>query len=171
MLAILLTPGIGRGQSASPSANQLKAAFVYHFAQFVEWPTGTFKDSHSPIIVGILGENPFGGELEKTLSGKRVNERLLEVQQFGSVSEATNACQILFINPPDHKQLPDIVKSLGNARILTIGDSEGFTEADGMIGFFMEGAKVRFRINDAAAKRVGLRISSKLLSLASRSGR
>lgn len=171
LLGSLLAAACARGQTAPPSEYQLKAAFLYHFAQFVEWPAAAFPEAGSPLVIGILGENPFGAELEKTMSGKRINQHPLLVKEVRSLAEATNSCHMLFIAASEKKRLPEILAPLGGASILTVGETERFTEAGGIINFVLEGTRIRFQINETAARNARLRISSKLLSLASRTAR
>jgi YfiR/HmsC-like len=163
-LVWLLAIGGGRAQEPRPNEYlyQLKAAFLLNFAKFVEWPPMAFANADSPLVLGVLGENPFGD----ILKGKAINNRLLKVEQFHSSAEATN-CHILFIRASEKERLSAIIQSLGKACVLTVGDEiDGFTDK-GMINFVLREKKIRFQINDAAAKNVGLKISSKLLSLAS----
>ena len=153
-------------QEAQPSEYQVKAAFMYHFAQLVSWPPSAFNEAKTPLVVAVLGENPFGTNLEQTLHGKRINEHPLDVREVQSVSEATNGCHILFISSSEKKRLPDILQAVRGTSLLTVAEMDPFTEAGGMIQLFREGSKIRFRINDSAAKAAGLKISSKLLNLA-----
>jgi hypothetical protein len=166
-LVWLLTVGGGRAQEFQPSEYQLKAAFLFNFAKFVEWPPEAFAEARSPIVIGILGENPFGGDLERTIRNKTISNRSLAVKEIRSLAEATN-CHLLFISTSEKQRLPEIIQGLRGASVLTVGETERFTEAGGMINFVLEGNKIRFRINDEAAKSAGLKISSKLLSLALR---
>jgi len=162
-LVWLLAVGGGRAQDSSSIEYQLKAAFLLNFTKFVEWPPAAFAKADSPIVLGILGENPFG----EVLKGKTINNRLLKVEPFRSLAEVTN-CHILFIRASEKERLPAIIQSLGKACVLTVGDEiDGFT-ARGMINFVQREKKIRFQINEAAAKRADLKISSKLLSLAVR---
>lgn len=165
--ALLLAADVGRAQENQPSEYQVKAAFLYNFAQFVDWPATAFANDRSPLVIGIFGADPFGGELDQTVRGKTHNSHPLAVKQLRSLSEATNSCHILFISPSEKKRLPEIFTSLGSASVLTVGETERFIESGGMINFILVGTKVRFQINDAAAKHAGLKISSKLLNLAS----
>jgi hypothetical protein len=167
-LALLLGCGAARAQQSQPSEYQLKAAFLYHFAEFVDWPASAFVAPTSPMIIGILGDNPFGNELEQAVRGKSLNNHPLSVRSIGSVPEATTNCHILFISSSEKKRLPEIFTGLGQASVLTVGEMDRFNESGGMINFVLEGTKIRFQINDAAARRVGLKISSKLMSLATR---
>jgi hypothetical protein len=146
-----------------PSEYQIKAAFLFNFAKFVEWPPQAFADTNSPIIIGVLGKNSFGTDLEKTIRDKRVNNRLFQFKNFTSIAEATN-CHILFISSSE-KDVTKIIEGLHNASILTVSDTDGFIKAGGMINFLLQDAKIRFEISDAAAKKAGLQVSSKLLSL------
>lgn len=158
-------------QNAQPSEYQIKAAFLYNFAKFVEWPAQAFARPTSPIIIGVLGENVFGGDLEKTIHGKAINSHPLQFKKIDSVAEATN-CQILFISPSEKNHLPDILEGLRSASVLTVSETDNFTAEGGMINFITEkvgnSRTIHFQINNEAAKKAGLTISSKLLSLAAR---
>jgi hypothetical protein len=164
-LVWLLTISGGRAQEPRPNEYPLKAAFLLNFAKFVEWPPAAFTEATSPIVLGILGQNPFGD----VLKAKTINNRELKVEVFQSSAEATN-CHILFIRATEKERLPEILKSLREAKasVLTVGEMDGFTESRGMINFVWQGNKIRFQINDAEAKDARLKISSKLLSLAAR---
>jgi len=146
-----------------PTEYQIKAAFIFNFAKFVEWPAAALPKSTSPIIIGVLGENPFRDNLEKTIHNKTVDDHPLLVKLFRSVAEATN-CHILFISSPEAPRLPQILKTLQGASILTVGEMDRFTENGGMINFVFDGNKIRFKINNEVATRAGLKISSKLLN-------
>jgi hypothetical protein len=155
----------GLAQDAPPSEYQVKAAFVYNFAKFVEWPTEAFAGPKSPMVIGVLGKNVFGGDLERTVRSKTVSEHPFQIKEFRSVTEATN-CHILFISTSEKDRLAEILKQLHGTSVLTVGEMDHFTEAGGMINFVMEGNKVHFQINNEEAVKAGLKISSRLLSLA-----
>ena len=172
-LALLLGLAIGLAfkglAQEAPTEYQVKAAFLFNFAKFVEWPAEAFPETNSPIVIGVLGKNVFGTDLEKTIRGKTVNNRHFEFKNFNSPTDATN-CHILFISPSLKDNLPKIVDGLHNASVLTVSETEQFITAGGMINFIIADNKtVRFQISDDAAKKAGLKISSKLLSLAARS--
>ena len=158
----------GHAQEAAPSTSQLKAAFLYNFAKFVEWPPAAFVGETSPIVIGILGEDPIPirGDLERAILGKTINSRPLEIKPFRSAADATN-CHLLYIGASEKAHLKQILDSLLGASVLTVGETDGFIQKGGMINFIQEKAKFRFEINERAAKSVNLKISSKLLSLAS----
>ena len=146
---------------------QIKAAFLFNFAKFVDWPPQAFPQTNSPIIIGVLGKNVFGHYLDDTIRDKEVKNRRVEFKEFTSVSDAAN-CHILFISLTAKDNLPNILAALHNSSVLTVSESDQFIKAGGMINFTIEENKVHFQINDEAAKKAGLRISSKLLSLAAR---
>jgi hypothetical protein len=166
----LLAAGSGRAQESPPTEYQLKAAFVYNFAKFVEWPPAAFGAATAPMVIGILGESPMRGDLDRAIRDKTINNRPLVIKEPHSAGEWTN-CHILFISTSEKKRLPEILGSLRGANVLTVSETDGFTQTGGMINFVSEGNRIRFQINEAAAKTAGLKISSKLLSLATRTGR
>jgi hypothetical protein len=157
--------GVGRGQESQPTEYQIKAAFLFNFAKFVQWPPGAFADATSPIVIGVLGENPFHEDLARTIRNKAVDDRPLLVKELRSPTEARK-CHILFISASEKKRLPKILKGLKGASVLTVSEMDHFTENGGMINFVLKGTKIRFQINHEEATQAGLKISSKLMSLA-----
>jgi len=164
-LGLLLAAHCGRAQVPQLSEYQIKAAFLYNFGRFVDWPPETFADGKSPFIFGLLGDNPFGNTLNEAFSGKTLNGHPVVVQLFHNLPDAMH-CQILFISNSEKRRLADIIQSLHAASVLTVGENDHFTDAGGMINFITIDNKVRFQINDRAAKAARLKISSKLLGLA-----
>jgi hypothetical protein len=154
-------------QESQPSEYQIKAAFLFNFAKFVEWPPAAFPGASSPFVIGVLGENPFGGDLERTIRGKTVGNRRFVIKEVASMAEARD-CHILFISTSERKRLAEVLEALRGVSVLTVGEMDGFTEGGGMINFAREarGTRVRFQVNNEAAKKAGMKISSKLLSLA-----
>ena len=147
------------------SEYEVKAAFLFNFAKFVEWPANAFATTNSPIVIGILGKNVFGENLQKTIRDRKVNNRSFQFRNFESAADATN-CHILFISASEKDDYPNIVSTLRNASVLTVSEADGFLKAGGMINFLFEDNNIRFQISDEAAKKARLKISSKLLSLA-----
>jgi hypothetical protein len=162
---LLFASGRGRCQTSAPSEYQIKSAFIFNFAKFVEWPTNALNNDQAPIVIGVLGANPFGENLEKTINGKKVDAHPLVIKEIRSLSDAAN-CQILFICTSEKPKLRDILGNIKGASVLTIGEMENFTDNGGMINFVMEGTKIRFKINKEAASAAGLKLSGKLLALA-----
>jgi len=122
------------------------------------------------MVIGILGDDPFGGDLDRTLRSKLINEHPLRIEKLPSPTEATN-CHILFICSSEKQRTAEILKGLQSTSVLTVSETEGFTDAGGMINFVKASNKIRFQINDPAARKAKLKISSKLLSLAMPSSR
>ena len=157
-------PMLGQGSRAQ---YKVKAAFVYNFAKFVEWPASAFAQSDTPLVIGILGDDPFEGGLDDFVVGRRIGTHELRVKHFHAVSEVGGAgCHILFISASERHRLPQILSYLETRSIVTIGDTDGFAEQGGMLGLRVEARNVGFEINEAAARAVGIRISSSLLELA-----
>lgn len=169
VLGWLLLPGAGwsRAQDSPTSEYQLKAAYIYKFTSFVEWPASALPHDDSPFVIGILGDNPFNDDLQKTVAGKKILDHPIKVVPLAHLNAATN-CHILFISSSEKNRLPEILRTLGQTSVLTVGEMERFTQAGGIINLTREGNKIRFEISDDAAKRAGLKISSKLLSLSVR---
>jgi hypothetical protein len=166
-LAFLLVAGLVLAQESPPGEYRVKAAFLWNFAKFIEWPTNAFTNAAAPFVIGVLGDNPFGEDLEQTVRDKQINTHPITVKAFRAASEA-NQCHMLFVSASETNRLAEIFKSLRGSPILTVGDTGQFIETGGMINFIFEGNKIRFQINDDAAKAADLKISSKLLSLAVR---
>jgi hypothetical protein len=141
---------------------QVKAVFLFNFAQFVEWPASAFADASSPIVIGVLGEDPFGAYLDETVRGEKVDNRPLEVQRYRRV-DAIKVCHILFISRSEGSQLEQILASLKARSLLVVGDSDDFARRGGMIRLATVQNKIRLIINVEAAKTASLTISSKLL--------
>lgn len=159
---------LGRSGSAderSAREYQVKAAFLFHFAQFVEWPADAFPQDDSPLVIGVLGRaDPFGGSLERAVREKRIGNHPISVAHYDSAG-ALGPCQILFVCDDQGEALESILQKAGNAT-LTVSDIEGFTDRGGLVRFFPEDNKVRFEINLDGVRHSRLRISSKLLKLA-----
>lgn len=144
------------------SEYQLKAVFLFNFAQFVEWPAEAFESPESPLRICVLGSDPFGEELEVVMQGESIHGRSLEVRRHSTPEEA-EGCHVLFVNPPSDEELYRTLELLRGEPILTVGERHDFTNAGGVIRFFMEGNRVRLEINPDAAEEAHLRVSSKLL--------
>jgi hypothetical protein len=155
------------GQETAPSEYQVKAACIYNFTKFVEWPPETFPDRSSPFVIGVIGEDPFNGELERAMQGKDVGGRGFVVRHLRNVNEA-RSCHILFISRSERKVMGDILSVVSPLPILTVSETDRFVQAGGIINLLIEQNKVHFEINAAAAKKAGLKVSSKLLNLGRR---
>ena len=171
ILAALLLAGTlsltATGATAEPAPSkeyQVKAVFLFNFAQFVEWPPTAFPEPGAPISIGVLGDDPFGTALEETVRGETVGNRKITVQRSHKVEDLKN-CQLLFISKSEKGRTAEILSSLTPGPVLTVSEVESFAHQGGVINFYLEGNKVRFEINPAAARRQRLKLNSQLLSL------
>ena len=160
LVLALLLPASLNGQV---DEYRLKAAFLFNFAKFVEWPRQTFKSPSDPIVICILGRNPFGSILGETIGGKSAGGRTFAVRQL-SESQGVAGCTILFVSASAAQRFRD--RSRENSGILTVGETPAFAACGGIIAFKLEHGTIQFQINTTAAERAQLQISSKLLSLA-----
>jgi YfiR/HmsC-like len=167
LLALTLIPLAGTARTAqdNPSEYQLKAAFVYNFAKFVDWPPKVYSGPQSPFSICILGADPFGPVIDDALRGKMVADHPVVVRRDKDAAAARH-CQIVFVSASERHRLADILASLKGANALVIGDVDGFAAAGGAIELTLQDSRVRFAINPGAADGAGLKISSQLLALA-----
>jgi hypothetical protein len=142
----------------------LKAAFLFNFAHFVEWPSAAFEDANTPIVIGVLGDDPFGPVLDKMVEGETIQNRRLIIKRSHQVEDLKN-CQVLFISKSEKDRMDEILSQLNPAAVLTVSEVESFARRGGIINFYIADKKVRFEINPQAAKRNGLKISAQLLEL------
>ena len=151
--------------SAPVDEYQVKAAFIYNFAKFVQWPANAFQRPSDPISICLLGQDPFGSSLDDTVANRTIDGRSLTIRRLANVKQVAG-CHVLFIGSAEDKRLPSVVAGIRATGVLTIGDSDFSGADDVVINFKLESGKVRFDINVDAAEREKLRISSRLLSLA-----
>lgn len=150
--------------TAQPREYQVKAAFVYNFAQFVLWPTTAFTNTAQPFEIGILGDNPFGKSLEETVKGETINGRQIVIVESSRI-EKLAGCQILFITKSASAHLDDIFQKLDSKPVLTVSEDPNFLQHGGIINLYRDGPKVHFEINPDAAEKSGLKLGSELLSV------
>ena len=143
----------------------IKAGFTYNFAKLMDWPANAFPQPNSPIVIGILGMDPFGGTLDQVLQGKQANGRDFVVKHLKWGQEFKD-CDILFISSSEVTHVDEVLRAVHGMPILTIGEMPGFAQHGGIINFIVEDNRVRFEVNVDAAKQANINISSRLLSLA-----
>jgi len=164
LVAWLLATATARAQPPAPTEYEVKAAFLYHFARYVEWPPDGLPADEA-FVITILGDDPFGPALDTILKGKRIHDRRLVVRRV-THAEQVGRTQILFIGESLSEDLPRILRRLESTPTLTVGEGPLFAKTGGMIRFNKERDRVGFEINLASAERARLRISSQLLKLA-----
>jgi hypothetical protein len=161
-LISLAVSGLANSTVAVSPEYQVKAVFLFNFAQFVEWPPQSFENAAAPFVIGVLGTDPFGAALEGAVRGETVEGRTFVIERYRSVTEIRH-CQILFISRSEAGHIEDISAALAGHSILTVSDIEDSAQRGVMIRFVAESNRIRLRINADAAKAAGLSISSKLL--------
>jgi len=150
---------------ASPLEYQVKAAFLLNFTKFVEWPPDAFPDATSPINICVIGEDPFGTILDRTIEGEKVKRHGVTARRLLADWDL-RSCHILFISRSERERFAQIVSRLRSSSVLTVSELPGFADAGGMIEFLIEEGKARFYINAATAEAAGLKLSSRLLRVA-----
>ncbi len=145
----------------------VKATFLFHFCSFVQWPDTAFANPNAPLVIGILGPDPFGTFLDELVKGERVQSCPIEVRRFARVEDA-RAAHVLYIGNADAPDLGAVLAALRGWPVLTVGESRrrAFVSRGGMIGFVKEHDRLRLRINLDEARAAGLTLNSKLLRLA-----
>ncbi len=166
LAAAALTPEAPlRAQSKTVGEYEIKAAFLYNFARYVDWPRENLPAPGEAFVLTVLGEDPFGDALDKMIRDRTIHDRPLAVRRVARVEDVGNT-QILFIARSEADDLPRILQRLEAAPILTVGETPQFAERGGMIRFRREGERIGFDINLSSSERARLRISSQLLKLA-----
>jgi len=147
---------------------QVKAAYLYNFGKFVEWPSAAFAQPDSPIVIGILGTDPFGALIDQIVENKKVGARSFVVKRlkWSSDLKELRDCKILFVGASEKAHIDELIQIVKTLPILTVGETPGFAERGGVIRFVLEDNRVRFEVNVEAAHQAELTISSRLLTLA-----
>ncbi|HYX24364.1 MAG TPA: YfiR family protein [Thermoanaerobaculia bacterium] len=159
-----LATSAAAGAEVAASEYAVKAAFLYNFTKFVDWPPRVFTDERSPLKICVLGADPFGKAL-RSFMDEEVGGRRLQLLRVDTLNNPA-ACHVLFVSRSERDRLPQILAAVRGAPVLTVADTPEFLDDGGMVNFVLEGGKVRFEIDPEAAERSGIRISSKLLALA-----
>jgi hypothetical protein len=163
-LALACTPMRAWAQQVA-QRDELKAAFVFQFANFVQWQDASFKDASAPLVIGIVGNEQMVKTLDASVRGKTVGTRSIQVVSI-SDAKSVGGCHILFIDSSDDKRVDTYLASARGKSILTVSDDDDFTAEGGVIRLFEKDNKLRFEVNVDEAQRASLTISSKLLGLA-----
>jgi YfiR/HmsC-like len=149
-------------QNVQASASQVQAVFLFNFAQFVDWPPEAFADPQTPVVIAILGKDPFGTFLDETVRGEVVRGRTFRIDRYRRLEEVKD-CHILFISRSESKRLESIVAALKDRPILTVSNADDFARPGGIIRFILEQSKIRLSVDLEAAHAARLTFSSKLL--------
>ncbi len=167
-LSLSWAPGALAQDSSDSSEYLIKAGFIFNFAKFVEWPPTTFAQPDSPIVIGILGTDPFGTIIDHIVQDKKIGGRGFVVKRlkWGAEAKDLRECKILFVGASERAHIDELVQIVKFLPILTVGETPGFAEHGGVVRFVLEDNRVRFEVNVDAARQGGLTISSRLLTLA-----
>ncbi len=158
---LALTPWLAAAQTKE---YQVKAAFLLNFTQFVSWPQTAFANSNAPLVIGVLGDDPFGTALEQTLGDESLQAHKISIKRSRHIEDLED-CQLLFVSNSENARVGEILAKLGGRPALTVSDIAGFARHGGVINFYRADNKLRFEINPEAARQGGLQISSQLLEL------
>jgi hypothetical protein len=162
-LLTLVTPAAVNGRALSEY--DVKAAFLLNFAKFVEWPAASLADSNAPIVIGIVGDDPFSEILPQLVVGQTTRGRRLAIRHYDADGDFAD-CHLLFLSRSVAAQTGDILRRLQSRPVLTVSEKDDFVRQGGIIGFALVDKSVRFDINAKAAEQVKIVISSKLLAVA-----
>ncbi len=163
-LLLVLTSSL-YSQSAHEVEYRFKAVYLFNFLQLIEWPKAAFSSDESPLVVGILGKDPFGRLLDDLLKKERINERPVVIRRYRDSSEVEN-CHLLFVSNSEEERIPAILQQTRQWQSLTVSEIKGFAEQGGGINFYVDNNRIRFEINIEVLKKADLHASSKLLRLA-----
>ena len=165
IIILLLLSQRAPAQTTPSREYVLKAVFLYNFTQFVNWPADAFASPQSPLVIGILGENPFGNYLEQTVKDEKISEHDVVVKYCQDEEDAKD-CHILFINLRDAQKYMPVIEALKGKNILTVSDAPNFSKQGGMISFLNKENKIKLQVNLGVSESAGLTLSSKLLRIA-----
>jgi hypothetical protein len=153
------------GFTVYPTEYQIKAKYLYNFARFVDWPEESFQSPDSPFVIGIIGNDPYGIDLEKTIEGKQIKNRKFIIKHYQNL-ENLSSCHILFIGIDNKAGRSQIFNKIKKQGILTVGDDDSFAKDGGMINFIIKKERIRFQINREAVNQSPLKMSTTLLKMA-----
>ncbi len=168
LVPLLLAQAAAQDKPDAPEALPeyvLKAGFLYNFAKYVEWPADAFEKADSPIVIGVVGKDPFGADLDRSLQNKSVRNRGFRILRFAAAADVAR-CHILFVPRSEQERLAGILEQAGRWPALTVGEHADFTRSGGAAGILIEKEKPRIEVNPDAAEKAGLTINAKLLKAA-----
>ena len=163
LVALHSLPAHGQPQSASES--DVKAAFVYNFVRFIEWPSTRWTSAEAPYVVCLVGGTPLGPALHATLTDRTVQDRAFDIRELEPADPGVTVCHVVVV-APSAEDFDDVIAMAGQPGVLTVGEGRSFAERGGMIALTEVGGKIRFAINLRRTKQAELTVSSQLLGLA-----
>jgi hypothetical protein len=164
VFALIAVRPIG-AQPPKPLDFEVKATYLLNFGRFATWPSGAPANGRDGFAVCVIGRDPFGSALDKTVAGESIDGKAVVVRRITD-AQAAGDCRILFVSASEEARLPIILPAAAKAAVLTVSDIPRFTDRGGMIEFVPQDRKVRFRVNAASVEQAGLTLSSELLRVA-----
>lgn len=162
---LLLCPQARPAEEVSLTEYQVKAALLLNFVRYTDWPAAAFADARSPYVVGVVGRDPFGKDLEKAFESKTNKSRTFVLKRVSSEQEM-RACHLLFISSSERRRSRELLGKLQGAPVLTVGESPDFLDDGGVINLRLKDGSVRFDINLEPARIAGLKLDANLLGVA-----
>ena len=163
--ALLLVVPFRVAPALQKSEYALKSVFVYNFCRFIDWPDSAFASPNEPLIIGVIGDDPFGSLLNEAVEGEKYHNRPIRIDHFRTPADIKR-CHLLFISHVGAGRLDPILAAVAGKNVLTVSETEDFLNRGGMITLTTEQNRVRLRINPAALRAANLTVSSKLLRVA-----
>lgn len=163
--AAFLLPLRSAVPQAGPQEYALKSVFLFNFCRFIEWPDEAFTSRDEPIVIGVIGEDPFGGMLEETVKGETLRGRSIRIERYRRPADI-DRCHVLFVSGSDTGRFEDILRAVAGQSVVTVGETEAFLDRGGMIALTAERNRVRLSINPVRLRAENLVASSKLLQIA-----
>ena len=162
---LLFNPLRACAEGDDESEYRVKLAFLYNFAQFIQWPAEAFHNPAAPLMMCVAGPDPFQGEIEQDLHGRKIGGHPIEIRRLRP-NDNPKACHMIFVRAGDKKQVEKLLAAVKGSSTLTVGETEGFADLGGVINLTLDRNRLRFEINLDAAAQTRLKFSSKLLALA-----
>ena len=164
-LLLLFPLRLACGDASADQEYALKAVFLYNFCRFIEWPERAFASADEPMVIGVVGDNPFGRLIEDTVKGETIRGRRIRVEYDRRPSEI-GRYHVLFVSASEMNRADEIIAAVAGRSVVTVGETDGFLDRGGMIALTADQNRVRLRINPAALRAENLAASSKLLRVA-----
>jgi hypothetical protein len=161
----LLIPPAGSAARLEPSEYGLKSVFLYQFCRFMEWPDSAFSSPNDPLIIGVVGDDPFGSLLKEAVEGETYHGRPIRIEHYRGPRDIRR-CHLLFVSRSEVDQMAEILSAVAGKSVVTVGETDGFLDRGGMIALTADRNRVRLRVNTSSLRAANVDVSSKLLRVA-----
>jgi hypothetical protein len=164
-LMALVATGNSSAAPAQPTEYALKSVFLYNFCRFMEWPNSAFSSPNDPLVIGVVGDDPFGSLLNEAVEGETYHGHPIRIEHYHSPRDIKH-CQVLFVSHSETSRTKEILAAVAGKSIVTVGETDGFLDMGGMIALTADHNRVRLRVNPANLRAANIDVSSKLLRVA-----